>query len=158
MIKALATYKDKMRISDHDWPITVQTFGLGMYAKLTALRKQQHQDNQTMGIQPVGKAGYKISLHAYLKHHLQSHPPSNPTQPVLLKLAFDSATMTSGKRIQQEVGRFQILSPGKELSLVKLPKNCHVYVLYIGSETEEELREALTHTNEVISVPPSFVM
>lgn len=78
--------------------------------------------------------------------------------PVLLKLVFDGAMMTSGKQIQQEVGGFQILSPGEELSLVKLPKNCHVYVLYIGSETEEELSEALTHTNEVISVPPSFVM
>lgn len=154
-ISDLAAYKDRMRISDHDWPITVKTFGLGKYARLTAIRKQRNHDNKTMSIRPISDTGYEIPLHAYLQHRLKLHPPSDPKQPVLLKLAFDGATITSGKRIQQEVGGFQILTPGETLASVKSPKNCHVFVLYIGGETDEELREALTTTNEVI---PTFFL
>ena len=148
-IEVLAAYKDKMRISDHNWPETVKTFGLGAYAKITAIRKQREKDNSSMAIQPVGEVGYEIPLLPYLQHLLKQNPPGDPNKPVIVKFAFDGATMTSGKRIQQELGGLQILTPGEPLASVKSPKSCHVHIIYIGGETDEELRESLANLSTV---------
>jgi hypothetical protein len=150
-IEVLATYKDQMRISDHNWIVTIKTFELGSYTKILAIRKQQQHNNKTMAIQPVGDAGYKIPLIPLLEHLLNQNPPSDPTQPVVVKFTFDRATVTSGKRIQQELGGLQILTPGKSLAEVKSPKNCHINLIYIGGETDEELHEGLANISKVFS-------
>lgn len=96
----------------------------------------------------AGGPGYQIPLLRFLHWHLARLPASisPPNEPILLKLAFDGATITSGKRITQELGGFQLLHEGEPLSSIKSPQNCHVWVIYIGGETEEELRKELQST------------
>lgn len=106
-----------------------------------------------MPIEVVGEISYEVPLHTYLQHHLKHHPPADPTQPILVKFALNGATMTSGKKIQQELGGFQVLTPGELLSLVKSLHNCHIFIIYIGGETEEELHELLGNTKEVLHHP-----
>jgi hypothetical protein len=57
--------------------------------------------------------------------------------------------MTSGKQTTQELGGWQILTPGEPLASVKSPCNCHAFLIYIGGELEEELQESLTNTKMV---------
>lgn len=83
-IEVLAAFKDKMRISDQNWPEAVKMLGLGPYASISAIRKQRQQDNMSMEIQPVGTSGYEIPLVPYLQHLLQQNPPSNPSKPVIV--------------------------------------------------------------------------
>jgi len=40
---------------------------------------------------------------------IQREPPKDPTAPITLKFCFDGCTMTSGKRIQQEVGAVDLM-------------------------------------------------
>jgi hypothetical protein len=148
-IKELVAYKDKMRISDQDWAETVKTFGLGPYVRISAIRKQRMKDNEMTTIWPVGGSGYEILLLPYLQQLLKQNPPSDPTLPVTVKFAFDGATMTSGKRVQQELGGVQLLTAGEPLASVKSPKNCHINVIYIGRETDKELHELLANMSEV---------
>jgi hypothetical protein len=48
--------------------------------------------------------------------------------------------MTTGSYIQEEVGAFQFLFSGQKLADVKSPTNAHMWIIYIGAETEEILR------------------
>jgi len=76
--------------------------------------------------------------------------PTQPSaEPILLKLAFNGEVITSGKHVPQELGGFQFLHPGESLSLIKYPRNCHVWVVYIGGETEEELWQELQSSIQV---------
>ncbi len=147
-IEELAAYKDDMKIADHRWHRTVETFKLGAYASITAMKKQRKQENTYLPIEPVGENGYEIPVRALLQHHLRQHP-ADPSQPVLVKFALDGANMTSGKRITQELGGLQILTSGESMASVKSPDSCQVFLIYIGGETDEELRQSLASTKEV---------
>lgn len=131
----------------------VQTFRLEKYGTVHKLHQHQHTLNNTLPILPTSTLGqgYHIPLHTYLKWHLQQLPlESSPSStPLLLKLSFDGATITSKKCTQQELSGFQFIQPHEPLSSIKSPKNCHVWLVYIGGESEEELQCELQSTIEV---------
>ncbi len=54
--------------------------------------------------------------------------------PIELKIAFDSATMTSGKRVQQEIGTFEIMGEDETLADMRSPAHAHQWLLYFGAE------------------------
>lgn len=61
-------------------------------------------------IKTPGKRGYEYyDLEEYLRWLLRRDPPKDPTKPVVMKFCFDGATLTSGKRKQQEVAAFNLL-------------------------------------------------
>lgn len=145
-LEELAAYKDRMRIPDADWHYTVNTFGL-TYATLSQVRRQRLKENETLPMHPTpGGAGYEIPLLDYLRWHLKCHPPPLSPKPLLIKFALDGAMMTAGKRVAQELGGFQVLTPGEPLAQTKSPKNCHIFIIYVGGETDEELRRELRQT------------
>jgi len=165
----LLAYKDKLHISgkskiqdkgdsftwlcDTDclWEDTVKTFCLEGYRTLHYLCKLCQQLDSTLPVlrnAPSGE-GYHIPFLDFLCWHLGWLPTQSSAEPILLKLAFDGAVITSGKRVPQELGGFQFLHPGKSLSLIKSPSNCHVWVVYIGGETEEELWQELQSSIQV---------
>lgn len=148
-IEALAAYKDRMRIPDRQWHHTVSTFNLGAHASVSMMRKQRENENRTLPIQRASSTGYEIPLRTHLKWYLQHNPPPDPDKSIIIKFALDGANMTSGKRTTQELGGWQILTPGEPLALVKSPRNCHVFLIYIGGESEEELQESLANTKTV---------
>jgi hypothetical protein len=150
MIQELAAYKDNMGIADHQWHCMMETFKLGSYTNITAMRKQQAQENSYMPIELVGKTGYEISVHHLLEHHLKRNS-ADPSQPILVKFTLNGTNMTSGKHITQELGGLQILTPGESMASVKSPNNCQVFLIYIGGETDEELHQSLASTKEVHS-------
>ena len=56
------------------------------------------------------KRGYQYQdLLKYIRWILERDPPKDPTAPVVIKFCIDGATMTSGKRVQQEVVAFNLL-------------------------------------------------
>jgi hypothetical protein len=131
----------------------VQMFGLEKYGTIHKLHQHRHTLDNTLPILPTSTLGqgYHIPLCTYLEWHLQqllleSSPLSTP---LLLKLSFDGATITSKKRTQQELGSFQFIWPHELLSSIKSPKNCHVWLVYIGGESEEELCHELQSTIKV---------
>ena len=149
-IEELAAYKDRMRIPDAEWHYTVDTFGLREYATLARVRRQRHIENGILPTAPTpGGTGYEIPLLEYLQSYLRAHPPPASDKPILIKFALNGATMTTGKRGAQELGGFQVLTPGESLSSTKSPRNCHMFIIYIGTETEEELREELAEAIKV---------
>jgi len=70
-------------------------------------------------------------------------------QPLWVKLAFDGATMTSGKRIQQEIGTVEVLTD-RTISQVKSYKNSHQWLIYLGAENNDILGEELQRAIPVI--------
>jgi len=115
------------------------------YGTIHCLRKLHQQLNSTLPVLPTAPSGqgYHIPLLDFIWWYLAWSSMQPTTKPLLLKLAFNGATMTSDQQIQQEIGGFQFLHPGKSLSSIKSPDNCHVWVIYLGGETEEELRHEL---------------
>jgi len=66
-------------------------------------------------------------------------PPPETDQPLLLKFAFDGGTMTSGKRIQQEIGTVELIIDGEDIAEIKSCNHCHQWIIYIAEE-EREIR------------------
>ncbi len=129
------------------------------YGTLHYIRQQRRTLDTTLPIIPTASEGkgYYIPLLDFLQWHIQQQPPT-PTpssEPLLLKLAFDGAIITSGKCTKQELGSFQLLKPHEALSTIKSPQSCHVWIVYIGSETAEELQRELQST---IKVLPCFFL
>jgi hypothetical protein len=83
-----------------------------------------------------------LDLDQMLEFLLTKQPPADPTKPIHLKISFDGGTMTSGKRIQEEIGTLQVLS-GLKLHEVKSHTTAHQWIIYIGREEYEELQEEL---------------
>lgn len=127
----------------------MKTFHLEGYGTIHYIREYRRILDATLPVQRTGGKGYEIPLLAFLRWHLARSPPADPQAPLVLKLAFDNATVTSGKRVPQELGGFHLLQPGDSLSATKSPSSCHVWVVYIGGESEEELRSELMATIEV---------
>jgi hypothetical protein len=50
--------------------------------------------------------------------------------------------MTTGNRIEEEIGAFQYLwrTDGQKLADIKSPRDTHMWIIYIGGETEDILR------------------
>lgn len=133
----------------------MSTFQLQDYGTLHALRQQRHTLNSTLPILPTSTSGQgcHIPLLKYLEWHISRLPASvaPSAEPILLKLAFDGATITKARHIQQELGGFQLLHPEEALSSLKSPQTCHVWVVYLGGESWEELVRELESTVEVRS-------
>jgi hypothetical protein len=127
----------------------VNTFNLGSYASVAMMCHQWKEENMTLPLLPVGDTGYEIPLLEYLEWYLEHNLPPTTNKPLELKFALDGANMTLGKWKMQEVGGFQVLTPGELLASVKSPKSCHVFVIYIGGKTEEELQQCLANMNTV---------
>jgi len=79
---------------------------------------------------PGGQGHQFADLLAYIRWLIQREPPKDPTAPITLKFCFDGCTMTSGKRIQQEVGAVDLLYPEFSTAQCKSINTTHQFVLY----------------------------
>jgi hypothetical protein len=98
------------------------------YASIVHVKAFQKTVNKEMPVHntPGGK-GSEFALYDLLKEVIKNKPPIDNSTPLLVKFAFDRATMTSGKRIKQEVGTFEFLYNGITLFS---PNNAYQYIIY----------------------------
>lgn len=96
-------------------------------------------------IQTAGGRGHEYNVIAMLKCLLQQQPPADPTKPVQVKFSFDGGTVTRCKRRQQEHGTIQIMN-GLDVRQAKSPKTSHQWMLYLGDEDYEVMKEELAHS------------
>lgn len=77
----------------------------------------------------------------YLWHVLEQDTSwqCNGAEKLFLKFAFDGASMTSGTFVQEEIGAFQYLYDGQKLADVKSPNEAHMWIVYIGTESQDIL-------------------
>jgi hypothetical protein len=110
-IDALLSFKDKLRIPDHEWPYVVETFNLDDSSSLHHIRKLRSKTNADFGVcRTVGGRGCEYDIDKLLQYLLKTSPPKDPSKPIRIKFAFDGANVTSGNRKQQEIGTLEILS------------------------------------------------
>lgn len=147
-LEQLAAFKDTARIADNKWDEFMALLGFS-YARVAAMRRQRKLDNGPVKLQRIGDVGYQYELIDYMTQMLKDDPPSDPSKPIILKLAIDGAIMTSHKKISQVIGGIQHLHPGDPLSTAKSPSSCHVITIYIGGETNTELKTAFASISEV---------
>lgn len=143
-LEQLLALKDDLLITDAKWEVLCKTFNLGRYANMYRIRRYRSTKNESLGIT---QSPHQVNILAYLHELVRRNPPSNPTQPILVKFAFDGATMTSGKRIQQEIGTVDLLYHDFALSLAKSPATTHQWLIYIGAEDRQALEEELHDAN-----------
>lgn len=84
-----------------------------------------------------------------IQYLLEKAPPTDPAQPVRIKFALDGATITSSKRAQLELATLQILTD-HTLKEVKSHTNAHQWMVYLGHEDYETLKEELTNASPQI--------
>lgn len=151
-LEALLAYKDVMQISDEKWTYTASLFGL-KYATIASIRTLRRKINSELPVTPTpGGQGAEIPVIEYLKWLLQhSPPPQDNTTPIKIKFAFDGGTMTSKRRVQEEIGTFELLYDVLTISQLKSPKNAHQYIIYIGGESTEEYQQQLRNVVDAIS-------
>lgn len=65
---------------------------------------------------------------------LERHPPPDASKKLVIKFAYDGATMTAGKKIKHEIGTFDLLFDDFSLSLCKSLHTTHQWLVYIGLE------------------------
>jgi len=88
-LEVVAALKDELRITNDEWPKLVKALRLADGNTLHYIRLTQEKVNEKMPVVPT------------------------------LKFCFDGATMTSGERLQQEVGAFNLLYPNFTVAQVK---------------------------------------
>ncbi len=140
-LEKLLTYKDRLHIPDDKWKLMMQTFALGHFASLHQVRNLCSIVNSILPSMPTGGNGYQIVILDYLQWLLEQQPPVTDKKPIIVKFCFDNGTMTLGKRIGEELGAFELLYEDQPLEEIKSPSNCHVWLIYIGSEEQEELEK-----------------
>lgn len=88
-----------------------------------------------------------------LKYLLKHNPPPDPTKETIVKFAFDGGVMTSTKRRSQEHGTLQVFTKCN-MREAKSHFNTHQWLLYLGDENYDTLKEELDNTlpeiNELI--------
>jgi hypothetical protein len=108
--KALLAFKDRQCIADADWADVVETFQLGSDCSIHYIRKERKNMNDKYPASKTpGKRGAELNLADLLKHLLTVNPPKDPSKKLLLKIGFDGATVTTGKRKQLEAGGVQVI-------------------------------------------------
>lgn len=149
--EALLAFKDRLRIPDNEWPFVVETFNLSSDASIHHIRKLRTTTNDEFGVQTtLGGRGCEYDIRKLLEHLLKTSPPKDATKPIRIKFAFDGANVTSGRRKQQEIGTLEILND-KTVSEAKSYKNCYQWLIYLGAEEKEELRQELARAIPVIN-------
>ena len=66
----------------------------------------------------------------------------DPNVPLRIKFAFDGARVTVKQKQMQVVGTVELLS-GKTVQEIKSASNAHQWIIYLGSETNEDLKKEL---------------
>lgn len=141
--EALLAFKDQLLIPDSDWPFVVETFKLKGEVTIHYLRQlRQEWDSELKPKKTVTGRGAELDLIHLLQWLLKKNPPKDSHAPIEIKFAFDGATITNGKRIQQEVGTLEILT-NRTISEIKSPSNAVQWIIYLGTEDPEDLREEL---------------
>jgi len=149
--EALLAFKDRLRIPDHEWPFVEETFHLDSDCTIHNIRKLRIATNIEFGVQAtVGGRGCEYDIRKLLERLLEKNPPKEPSKPIKIKFAFDGANVTSGYRKQQEIGTLEVLTD-KTVSDTKSYKNCYQWLIYLGAEETEDLRQELTRAIPVIN-------
>jgi hypothetical protein len=125
-IQVLSALKDKLLISDINWRYLASVFEIEDYATITYLKSFQKSINNEIPLNatPGGK-GSELALYDLIKMVIEKKPPPDNSKPLLVKFAFDGATMTTGKRIKQEIGTLEFLYDGITLEQAKSPNNAY---------------------------------
>lgn len=142
-LEALLKFKQAALIPDSEWKLVMDTFNLGPESSLAQVKKLRKvwSDELEPSRSPGGR-GHQIDILTFLQYLLAKNPPTDPTQPVRVKFAFDGAKMTSGARIPAEIGTIDILT-GVSLKQAKSPENAHQWLIFIGDEEYSNMAEEL---------------
>lgn len=147
-LDAVLAWKDRMKIPDRDWNYTMDVFTLANGLSVYYLNKRKKEINTEMLPESTGGTGFELPLLKYMRWVLAHFPPS--TRDLIVKIAFDGATVTSGKRLKQEIGTFDFLVDGLDLAAAKSIDNSHQFIIYLGGEEREELEQELMNTIKVV--------
>lgn len=148
--EALLTFKDQLRIPDHDWKFVVETFQMKGDVTLHYLRQLREQWNSDLKatVTPTGN-GAELDLFKVLQYLFQQKPPNDPSKPVRIKFAFDGTTATKSRRRQVEIGTLEILTD-RSIGEIKSPFNAVQWIIYIGAEEWSNLQEELANALPVL--------
>lgn len=148
-IDTLLALKDDLCIPDAKWATVVQVFQLSDQCTLYQIRKRRKVVEGTMGpITETRGNGRQQELKQVLEWMLKKEN-IDPDVPVHIKFAFDGARITLKQKQSQVVGTVEILD-GKTISQIKSPKNAHQWIIYMGDETNEDLKRELEDALPVI--------
>jgi hypothetical protein len=115
-------------------------FQLGPSGSIHQVRALRHQQNDKFKItETPGERGHQVSIHHYLKLLLERNPELDSSKPLLLKISIDGGTVTSGKRIQQELLTVSMLCPDLRLQQLKSTDHTHLTLTYIGELNNKQL-------------------
>lgn len=141
-IDKLLAMKDDLCIPDSKWSAVVEVFHLSDKCTLYQIRKRREVVDGTMGsITRTKGNGRQQELKQVLAWMLKKEQ-INPDVPVCIKFAFDGARITLKQKQTQVVGTLEILS-GKNIAQAKSPSNAHQWIIYLGSESNENLKKEL---------------
>lgn len=133
-LELLAAMKDRLRISDADWELIIHCFHLAPGASLYRIKQYQKGINSSIPISPTpGGNGASIPFTFLLSKILQLRP-LDESKEVIIKLAVDGMTVTSGKRKKLEVATFDVILDEQSIAELRSPNNANQFIIYFGPE------------------------
>jgi len=125
-VDLVAALKDRLRITNNEWPDLVKSLNLPDGNSVHYIRAAQQKIDKEMPVvkTPGGRGHQYHNLETYIQWLIQQAPPKDPSHKLLLKFCFNKATLTSGKKIQQKVKAFNLLYPNfitAQVSLITHP-------------------------------------
>jgi hypothetical protein len=140
-IDSLLGLKDDLCIPDAKWATILETFHLSDKCSIYYIRKRRNELNNILPITRTAGNGRKQDLENVLGWMLKKDN-IDPNIPTRIKFAFDGARIAAKQKQMQVVGTVEVLKD-KTLAQIKSPDNAHQYIIYIGDETNEDLKREL---------------
>lgn len=140
-LDALLGLKDDLCIPDAKWASVVETFHLSNKCNIYYIRKRRAELDSYIPITKTKGNGRQQQLEDVLTW-LFKKENVDPNVPLRIKFAFDGARVTVKQKQMQVVGTVELLS-GKTVQEIKSASNAHQWIIYLGSETNEDLKKEL---------------
>lgn len=141
-IDTLLALKDDLCVPDSKWASVVQTFHLSHKCSIYYIRKRRNALDNYIPISKTNGNGRQQELEKVLKYLFEKENV-DPNVPLRIKFAFDGARVTIKQKQMQVVGTVELLS-NKTVEEIKSSTNAHQWIIYLGDETNEDLKKELS--------------
>ena len=143
----LLKLKDFLLISDAKWKVMEGYFNLPTSHRLWKLRELRKNLNDEAGVSYTTSGhGSTIGITKLIGDMIRKDPPSDASQPITLKFAFDACRITSN--VEEVIGTISKVRMDRQS---KSPENASQFIVWIGAETYNEYKQELAAVRDVIN-------
>lgn len=145
--EAFLRLKDQLLISDAKWKIVEEFHKLPTSHRIWKLRELRAKLNKGAGVSDSASGrGASVDVTKMISDMIRKDPPSDPSQVITLKFAFDACRITTN--VEEVIGTVSKVRMDRHS---KSPENASQFIVWLGAETYQEYEQELAAVRDTIN-------